>query len=129
MNNRILKRRIVSMLVAAVLIALLQPTYAVEKGSYPPPALEQFQPPSESQGDVDGDGVNETLIRRYANQAGDSVFSLTTKDRVWAWGIAMAPAAGADPVQPYVIRDSNCDGIFNEKYGMEEDFKIPACLK
>jgi hypothetical protein len=28
-----------------------------------------------------------------------------------------------------VIRDSNCDGTFDERYGLDEQFHVPDCLK
>jgi hypothetical protein len=101
----------------------------MEKGEYPAPALDQFQPAGESEDDVDGDGVNETLIRRYINEAGESIFSLTTGDRLWAWSIAIPVGGQLDPTKSYLIRDSKCDGVFDEKYATDEDVQIPACLK
>ena len=29
----------------------------------------------------------------------------------------------------YVIRDSNCDGVFDGRYGLAEDFHVPDCLR
>lgn len=107
----------------------LQPVAAVEKGEYPAPALDTFQPAGESEADVNGDGVNESLIRRYVNEAGIVVFSLGTGDRLWAWSMAATEGDALDPGKSYVIRDSNCDGVFDEKYGPQEDFEIPACVK
>jgi hypothetical protein len=121
--------RIVSTLVPLCFIAVVQPGYTMEKGEYPAPALDQFQPAGESEDDVDGDGVNETLIRRYINEAGESIFSLTTGDRLWAWSIAIPVGGQLDPTKSYLIRDSKCDGVFDEKYATDEDVQIPACLK
>jgi hypothetical protein len=107
----------------------LQPAAAMEKGEYPAPALDKFQPAGESEADVNGDGVNESLIRRYVSEAGIVVFSLSTGDRLWAWSMAATEGEALDPSKSYVIRDSNCDGVFDEKYGAQEDFAIPACVK
>jgi len=119
--------RIVSTLVPLCFIAVLQPGYTMEKGEYPAPTLDTYQPAGES--DADGDGVNKTLIRRYINETGESIFSLTTKDRVWAWSFTVAVGDQLDPTRSYIIRDSDCDGVFDEKYGTTEDFQVPACLK
>ena len=120
---------IVSLLLPLCFFALLQPAHALEKGEYPAPALDQFQPADESGADVDGDGVNESLIKRYTNEAGESLFSFTTGDRVWAWSFAIVVGDQLDPTKSYLIRDNNCDGVFDEKYRTDEDFQIPACLK
>jgi hypothetical protein len=29
----------------------------------------------------------------------------------------------------YVIRDSDCDGIFDERYGLDEEYHLPDCLQ
>ena len=122
--------RIVSMLLPLCFLAVMQPGNAMEKGEYPAPALDKFQPAGESEADVDADGVNDSLIRRYTSEAGESVFSLSTGDRLWAWSIAVPDAGGQlDQTQSYLIRDSNCDGVFDQKYATDEDFELPACLK
>jgi hypothetical protein len=28
-----------------------------------------------------------------------------------------------------VIRDSNCDGSFDEVYGLDDEFHVPDCVK
>jgi hypothetical protein len=102
---------------------------AVETGVYQAPDLGQFLLIGEEDGDGDGDGVNETRILRYRNLAGDSAFSMTTKDRVWAWSLESHGPGEADPERNYVIRDSDCDGRFDERYGLDEQFHVPDCLK
>ena len=32
-------------------------------------------------------------------------------------------------VRKYVIRNSNYDGVFNEVYGLDQEFHVPGCLK
>ncbi len=129
MNNSILLQRLGLMLALLHFSLTPQPILALEKGQYPAPALEGFQAAGESPADVDTDGVNETVIRRYVSESGDSVFSLVTNDRVWAWSLATVVGDKLDPARSYVIRDSNCDGIFDEKYGQQEEFQIPPCVK
>lgn len=123
------RRCSVSIPTAVCLVVGLQSAHAMEKGEYPPPTLDNFQPAGESEADVDGDGVNESLLKRYINEVGGSVLSLTTGDRLWVWSLASAEGDSLDPSKSYVIRDSNCDGVFDEKYGAQEDFEIPACAK
>jgi hypothetical protein len=80
-------------------------------------------------GDGDGDGVKETRILRYGGISGDSVFSMTTKGRLWAWSMESPAAEAWDVRGNYVIRDSDCDGAFDERYSLTEEFQVPDCLK
>lgn len=102
---------------------------AMETGAFPPPDLGKYLLVDEDDGDGDGDGVEETRILRYRDAAGDSVFSMTTKGRLWAWSLESHGGAGASPERNYVIRDSDCDGLFDERYGLDEEFHVPDCLK
>ena len=119
-------------LLALVGTALAKPVHAVEKGDYQAPDLGDFLLVGAEDGDGDGHGVEETRIRRYRNRAGDSVFSMTTKDRLWAWSLESHGGAGEadpDPDRNYVIRDSDCDGTFDERYSLDDQFHVPDCLK
>jgi len=102
---------------------------AMEIGAYQPPDVTAFVLISEEDGDGDGDGVKETHIRRYRNLDGDSIFSLTTKGRLWAWSLESVGSSAVSSPGDYVIRDSDCDGIFDQRYALNEDFHIPDCLK
>jgi len=94
--------------------------------NFTPPALDGFILHSEREGDGDGDGVNETHIMQYVNTQGDSLFSMTTKGRLWAWSLdTHDSSSGPDN---YVIRDSDCDGSFDEVYGLDEEFHLPDCV-
>lgn len=96
-------------------------------GPFQPPALDGFNVHSERDGDGDGDGVKETRIKQYMNQNGDSLVSMSTKGVVWAWSLdARDKEAG---MRNYVIRDSNCDGVFDEVYSLDDEFHVPECLK
>ena len=101
----------------------------VESGMFFKPPLEDFVLYNESEGDGDGDGVNETHIRRYINQQGDTAFSMTTGAHLWAWSLATRNGDTNDIHSNYVIRDSNCDGVFDERYSLDAEFRIPACIK
>lgn len=115
----------ISILLALVFIS--GSVLAVEKGDYKAPSLDGFTLVSEEDADGDGDGVNETHVRHYGNAAGDLVFNMTTKDKLWAWSRQSHGGAGSD--KNYVIRDSNCDGVFNERYNLDEEYHVPDCLK
>lgn len=79
------------------------------------PDLEGFNLHDERDGDGDGDGVNETRIGQYLNSNGDSIVSFTTQGRLWAW--SLNTRENESGVRNYVIRDSDCDGVFDEVYG------------
>jgi len=119
---------LISLLVLAGAGLLQQQAAAVEAGNYTAPDLAGFSKHHEGMGDGDGDGIDETHITRYINPAGDTIFSMTTRGRLWAWSLDGHGAVDAIDTN-YVIRDSNCDGVFDERYGLDEDFHIPDCLQ
>ncbi len=122
------------MVVGAALIAALSPlvggqAVAMETArGFAVPDLEDFLMVGAEDGDGDGDGIKETRIVRYRNYAGDSVFSMTTNGSLWAWSREQH-GGGTSDQRNYVVRDSNCDGIFDERYTLDEQFKVPDCLK
>lgn len=98
-----------------------------KRATYAPPILDGFVATGEEMRDGDGDGEKETLVRHYRNLRGDSLFSMTTNGRLWAW--SLDTQGDDDAVQTsYVIRDSNCDGRFDERYALDEEFQLPDCL-
>lgn len=104
--------------------------YAMETGVYQAPDISKFILIDEKDSDGDSDGVKETHVMYYVNVARDSIFSMTTKDRLWAWSLESPAGAGiADLERNYVIRDSNCDGVFDQWYSLDEQFYLPDCLK
>ena len=100
--------------------------HAIAK-QFEPPKLDGFNVHAERDADGDGDGVNETHIKQYFNTTGDSIVSMTTKGRVWAWSLDTRDSKSGE--SNYVIRDSNCDGKFEELYGLDDEFHVPDCLK
>jgi hypothetical protein len=96
-------------------------------GQFQPPDLQGFTQHSKRQADGDEDGIKETYIIRYLNEQGDSIVSMTSKDRLWAWSLE-SPGDSSNE-HNYVIRDSDCDGLFDEIYGLDDKFYIPTCLK
>ena len=119
------RQRLFHVLLAAGLALLAVP--AVQAEQFDPPDMEGFMLHSERDADGDGDGSNETRITQYLNEKGDSLVSMSSKGMVWAWSLNTNNNDSA--VRNYVIRDSNCDGIFDEVYNLDEDFHVPECVK
>ena len=100
----------------------------LEKGVYFQPELEGYALHNEYDADGDGDGLNETHVRRYINTAGDSAFSMTTGDTLWAWSLDTKGDDDSDIHKNYVVRDSNCDKVFDERYSLDAQFHVPDCV-
>ena len=98
-----------------------------QAGQFTPPDMDGFMLHNERDADGDGDGVNETRIQQYLNEQGDSLVSMTSNGHIWAW--SLSTNNNDSPVHNYVIRDSDCDGIFDEVYSLDEDFHVPECVK
>jgi len=95
--------------------------------NFDPPGLEGFNLHVERDADGDEDGKKETHIKQYFNTSGDSIVSMSTKGMIWAWSLDTRDDESG--VKNYVIRDSNCDGQFDEVYGLDDEFHVPDCLK
>ena len=93
-----------------------------------PPNLDGYSLANEHDADGDGDGVKETHVQQYYNAAGDSIYSMTTNGHLWAWSLETKGEPMSGP-KNYVIRDSNCDGVFDEVYGLEDKYYLPDCVK
>ena len=115
---------LLTLILAVSLTGLLRVAHATE---FTPPDLEGFNLHDERDADGDGDGKNETQIRQYLNANGDSLASFTSNERLWAWSLDTRDNE-AGP-KNYVIRDSNCDGSFDEVYGLDDEFHVPDCVK
>ena len=113
---------------AAVADAAPGDTNAMEKGMYFKPETNEFALHNEYDDDGDGDGINETSIRHYINRQGDTLFSMTTNGTLWAWSLDTKGSDDSATRENYVIRDSNCDGVFDERYRLDAEFHVPACL-
>ena len=94
---------------------------------FTPPDLEGFNLHDERDADGDGDGKNETTLGQYLNPNGDSIVSFTSNGKVWAWSLDTRDSDTGP--QNYVIRDSDCDGTFDEVYGLDDEFNVPDCVK
>ena len=119
------KQQFYTNIIAAFLLSLL--TGQTVASQFDPPKIDGFNLHAERDADGDGDGKNETHIKQYFNSKGDSIVSMTTRGKVWAW--SLNTRENDSGVRNYVIRDSNCDGVFNEVYGLEDEFHVPDCLK
>ena len=100
---------------------------AATAGHFTAPDLDGFNLHDERDADGDGDGVNETHIKHYLNQSGDSIVSMTTNGRLWVWSLNTRDQDSG--TKNYVIRDSDCDGIFDEVYGLDDEFHVPDCSR
>ncbi len=98
-----------------------------EAKEFLPPELEGFNLHAERDADGDGDGIKETHIKQFLNLSGDSIVSMSIKEHVWAWTINTLNNSSAE--KNYVIRDSDCNGKFDEVYGLDDKFYVPECLK
>jgi hypothetical protein len=116
-----------TVLVMTGIIVLAGKPQLVNAEQFDPPSLEGFNLHLERDADGDGDGVNETHIQQYFSQSGDSIVSMTTRDRLWAWSLDTRDNDSG--VRNYVIRDSNCDDIFDEVYSLDDEYHVPDCLK
>ena len=116
-----------TLLTVILLFALACVLPAARAAQFTPPDLEGFKLHDERDADGDDDGNNETRLGQYLNSNGDSIVSFTSNQRVWAWSLDTRD----DEAGPrnYVIRDSNCDGTFDEVYGLDDEFHVPDCVK
>jgi len=99
-----------------------------EATQFKPPSLDGYSLADEHDADGDGDGVKETHIQQYFNANGDSIYSMTTNGHLWAWSLETNGESTSGP-QNYVIRDSDCDGVFDEVYSLEDKYYLPDCVK
>ena len=116
-----------TLLIVILLFALAGVLPAVQATPFTPPELEGFNLHDERDDDGDGDGKNETSLGQYLNSNGDSIVSFTSNGRVWAWSLNTHDSDTGP--QNYVIRDSDCDGSFDEVYGLDDEFHVPDCVK
>lgn len=99
------------------------------QGKYIPPDLTDFQLEKEFDSDGDDDGIKETHVRLYKNYSDDSISSMTTNDKLWAWSLDTNGDDDRDKANNYIIVDSDCNGRFDKKYGLSEKCPLPSCAK
>ena len=105
--------------------------HAYEEGVYQPPSLEGYHFDKAKKFDKDWpeDGIKETLVERFLNSKGQGILKYTTKGKTWAWGIMGNPSDRNDTTNNFLIRDSDGDGSYDEKYLGNEGFSLPDYLK
>jgi len=114
-----------------MLCILVPMPYAMEKGLFQPPSLEGYTLSEEKMLDKDKikDGVKETKLEIYVNAAGQKIGKYSTNGKTWEWAIKSVQDVN-DNTHNYAIRDSNCDGQFDERYAFTgEEVYLPDCLK
>ena len=129
MNQTLTHHRLLRCACPFLLVSMAGPAPAVETGSFRAPGMEGFVKISEHEGDGNADGTNETTIRRFRNVNGDRMFTMTAKDQLWAWSVDAVGDDDSEINRNYVLRDSDCDGRFDERYRLDEGFNLPDCLK
>ena len=124
-NERCSPRILLLTIILTVSLAgMLRVAQAVQ---FTPPDLEGYNQHDERDADGDGDGKNETRLGQYLNANGDSIVSFTSNGRLWAWSLDTRDDESGP--RNYVIRDSDCDGIFDEVYGLDDEFHVPDCTR
>jgi hypothetical protein len=117
---------------AILLVALgshAMATQAMERGTFRPPNRHGYSYDHAWDVASDGNDVKKTHFVLYKNAAGDSIFSATTNGHLWAWSLETHGSDHSDHHRNYVIRDSHCNGIFDETYALDEKFYVPDCAK
>ncbi len=117
----------VSLLIVMLMYALTGLLPVAQATPFTPPDLEGFNLHDERDADGDDDGENETRLDQYLNANGDSIVSFTSNGQIWAWSLNTRDSDIGS--QNYVIRDSDCDGTFDEVYGLDDEFHVPDCVK
>ena len=125
--NKLIIMNIRGFIVSGLSVILLIAAGNVSAKMFQSPSLDGFKQHTERDADGDGDGVKETRITQYLNNVGDSIVSMSINGNIWAWSLNTRNSESGD--KNYVIRDSNCDGQFDEVYGLDEEFHVPDCMK
>jgi len=118
---------LIPLLTIILMVSLTGMLRVAQAGQFTPPDLEGFNQHDERDADGDGDGKNETRLGQYLNANGDSIVSFTSNGRLWAWSLDTRDDESGP--RNYVIRDSNCDGSFDEVYGLDDEFHVPDCTR
>lgn len=126
-NRQVQMRLKLISILALVYMAMPQQIQAASPSSFTPPDLEGFNLHQENDADGDGDNIDETHIKQYLNSNGDSLVSMSINGVVWAWSLDTRDDESG--VHNYVIRDSDCDGVFDEVYSLDAEFHIPECMQ
>jgi hypothetical protein len=101
-----------------------------ENKIFQPPDLNDYQLSKEW--DDNSVWIKDTHVMKYTNRKGDKIYRYSTNKHVWGWTVVLSNAkeTGHDLTKNYKIRDSKCNGKFDEKYSLEEAWPgSPACAR
>ena len=103
---------------------------AKEMGQYQPPSLDGYRLSQVKMVDMSKpeDGVNETTYEIYKKGNESLVGRFLTNRKVWAWAVYHNLKDIHDSARNYVFVDSQCKGVFDERYGPDEEFYLPDCI-
>lgn len=105
---------------------------AFEMGVFEPPSLDGYLLVEEKLLDKDEvkDGIKETRLEKYQSRSGEKIGKYVTGGKNWAWAVAPNRKDVCHYPDNYVIRDSDGDGVFDERYRFcGEEFWLPAWTK
>lgn len=108
-----------------------EPAHGVEKGTFEPPSLDGYSLVEEKLLDKDEvkDGIKETRLEKYQSRSGEKIGKYITGGKTWAWAVAPNRKDVCHYPDNYAIRDSDGDGVFDERYRFcGEDFWLPRFL-
>ena len=123
---------LVTLLAATLSLGLGMNANAMEENpnGWPVPSLEGYTKVKGKWEDGDDNpntGVDgkETLSEIFMKEGTGVITKYSTAKATFAWAKASNPF---DP-DAYIIIDSDCDGVFEEKYTFNETFDMPDCAK
>ena len=97
---------------------------AVDSAGFPPPSVEGF----ESRGIHMMDGSPaiegaETAVEIFVNPVKDTIYRISLNGVTWGYGWL----PGGEAIQGHILRDSDCDGDYDEKWDPDAPFSAPEC--
>lgn len=116
---------------AVILMTASTSVPASETGVFQPPGLDGYAFVEEKSLDKDEkpDGIRETRLEIYQSRSGEKIGKYVTGGKTWAWAVAPNRKNVCHYPDNYAIRDSDGDGVFDERYRYcNEDFWLPAFL-
>jgi len=108
-----------------------EPAQAMETGTFEPPSLDGYVFVEEKHLDKNEkmDGIRETRLEKYQSRNGERIGKYVTGGKTWAWAVAPNRVDVCRYPDNYAIRDSDGDGVFDERYRYcGEEFWLPQFL-
>ncbi len=123
----------VLLLVALLTLGMSGSALAKENGEYAVPSLKGFALVRTFTADTDEtqDGTEESVVSVYRNDFGDQIGSISTNGYIWLWSRRDRnyEQNRQDTNLNFSIRDTDCSGVFRERYASGEHFFLPQCLR